>query len=479
MTDKSCTNKSDFLGEIITLDPKSINPSDKDRLIVKLLNLVEQLLQKGKQQEERIKELEDIINRLKGEKGRPKIKPNFPRKDNDISKPRQPEPNAWNKASKNDKVKIDRTEVRRVDKKGLPSDAIHKGYRSVIIQNAKLVTDNVEYRLERFYSPSEGRLYEAELPDGLQGSQFGNELKALIHFLDFRGRVTQNRFHGLLRDIGISISEGQISNILTKEKADAFAEEKQEIFEEGMKHADHFNTDTTGGRHKGMNYQVHVFCSLLFTTFFIKPRKDSETIEEILNLSGTNWKEKIMISDDARQYLNLTMTQALCWIHEIRHYRKLNPFLDCHRDMLHNFLTEIWAYYFTLWEHKKSPGKWKKEFLGAWFDKIFSRKTGYGELDERIALTREKKDRLLTVLDHPHVPLHNNDAELPVREPVIKRNISYGTRSEAGLKSWENMLSISDTCRKLGVSFYAYLNDRFSGRNEIPRLATIIAQHAS
>jgi hypothetical protein len=46
----------------------------------------------------------------------------------------------------------------------------------VIVQNIKFTTDNVEYKLERFYSPGEGKLYEAELPDGVNGD-FDAELK--------------------------------------------------------------------------------------------------------------------------------------------------------------------------------------------------------------------------------------------------------------------------------------------------------------
>jgi hypothetical protein len=87
------------------------------------------------------------------------------------------------------------------------------------------------------------------------------------------------------------------------------------------------------------------------------------------------------------------------------------------------------------------------------FDSIFSTVTGYGTLDDRIAKTKKKKGELLLVLDYPNVPLHNNLAEIAVREGVIKRKISYGTRSELGKLAWENMLSIIDTCRKLGISF--------------------------
>ena len=100
--------------------------------------------------------------------------------------------------------------------------------------------------------------------------------------------------------------------------------------------------------------------------------------------------------------------------------------------------------------------------------------TGYETLDKRIAMTKKKKEELLLVLDYPNVPLHNNLAEIAVREGVIKRKISYGTRSDPGRLAWENMLSIMDTCRKLGVSFYRYILNIFSDSYSMTRLSDLI-----
>jgi hypothetical protein len=47
------------------------------------------------------------------------------------------------------------------------------------------------------------------------------------------------------------------------------------------------------------------------------------------------------------------------------------------------------------------------------------------------------------ILNHPEIPLHNNESEIATREPVIKRKISYGTRSELGKCAWENGASFN------------------------------------
>src|SRR3989304_2386817 len=73
--------------EVITLNPDGIDFSDKDdvkSLILKLLNIIEQQSQIIKEQQEQIQSLKDGINRLKGEKGKPKFSSNVSKKDEDI-----------------------------------------------------------------------------------------------------------------------------------------------------------------------------------------------------------------------------------------------------------------------------------------------------------------------------------------------------------------------------------------------------------
>ena len=82
------------------------------------------------------------------------------------------------------------------------------------------------------------------------------------------------------------------------------------------------------------------------------------------------------------------------------------------------------------------------------------------------------------MLDYPEIPLHNNPAEISLREFVLKKRISHGTRSKDGRIAWENMMSILDTCRKHGVSFFEYVKDIFSGEYKMTRLADLITQKA-
>jgi hypothetical protein len=467
--------------DIRNLDVEQIDFNDHEflkNLIKLLLNVIESQSQIIEELRKENQSLKDEINRLKGEKGKPKISPNVPEKKEVIQNPSVKKKKDWSKSAKKPSIKIDRIEVRHVDKTILPPDAEQKGYRTVIIQNIRFSTDNVEYHLERYYSAREKKTYEAELPIDIKG-EFGTELKAFIVYLYFGCRVTENKIKTILEESGIIISEGEISNILTKEKKEEMTKEKEDIFIAGMANSNYIHMDDTGMKHKGINHHLHVICNFLFSVFFIELKKDNQTVKKILGLIGDAKLNKLLLTDDARQYLGIAIWHALCWIHEIRLYKKLNPVIDFHRFLLEKFISDLWDYYDKLNKYRDKPDENTKEELGKEFDKLFSKKTGYEELDKRIALTKEKKEELLLVLKFPEILLHNNPAELALREGVVKRKISNGTRSDDGKAAWENMMSIMDTCRKHGISLYDYIKDIFSEKREMTRLSVLIAQKVS
>jgi Transposase IS66 family len=188
---------------------------------------------------------------------------------------------------------------------------------------------------------------------------------------------------------------------------------------------------------------------------------------------------EMLLCDDAPQFGGVTARLALCWVHEGRHYKKLCPYLPQHRERLAEFRKEFWAYYRQLRGYPEKPTQEEAQQLSAEFDRVFSQRTGYALLDERIAKTQGKKRELLAVLEHPEVPLHNNAAELAARRRVRKRDVSFGPRSEAGRRAWDTMQTLSETARKLGISFYHWLTDRVSEAKEMPSLAEGIEERAA
>jgi len=186
----------------------------------------------------------------------------------------------------------------------------------------------------------------------------------------------------------------------------------------------------------------------------------------------------ILVADDAPQFKLITEHLALCWVHDGRHYKKLSPIVPIHESALSDIRGIYWSYYTDLLRYKRAPTAEEKTRLTEKFDEVFSNITGYDDLDDRVAKTLAKKAELLLVLEHPKLPLHNNDAELGARVQTRARDVSFQTRSTAGTKIKDTFMTIHQTAKKLGVSFYEHVFDRVSGAFKLPSLADLITQKA-
>lgn len=182
----------------------------------------------------------------------------------------------------------------------------------------------------------------------------------------------------------------------------------------------------------------------------------------------------VLLTDDASVYDNISFQHALCWIHEGRHFKKLNPLIPEFRDLLDKFITTFWDYYHVLLDYKLNPSEQYKKQLEKQFDKLFNTKTKYEDLNDRIQKLYAKKEQLLVVLNNPSIPLHNNASELIVR--IIKRygDISFQTMSKLGTEVRDAYYTVMETCKKVGMISRDYIMDRVSGKYSLKSLAESI-----
>ena len=187
---------------------------------------------------------------------------------------------------------------------------------------------------------------------------------------------------------------------------------------------------------------------------------------------------EVLVCDDAPQFKLLTDDLALCWVHDGRHYKRLRPVVLAHQAHVEAFLQQYWEYYRALYLYKQTPSAELEQSLSAEFDTLFSTTTGYAALDERIAKSRAKKQELLAVLRHPEVPLHNNPAEHGARSEKRRLDVSLHTKTPEGTRAKDTMISIVETCKRLGVSAYHFIYDRISQNFQMPSLADMIRAKA-
>jgi len=420
------------------------------------------------------------------------------------------------------------------------------------VQDLIIITDNVLFLKEVYYSKSENKTYIAKVPAGYEGG-YGPHIKALALILKNVCNMSEPKILEFFHNCKIIISSGTVSNMLIKNK-EVFHEEKDELYKAGLSSTIYQQIDDTSARVNGENYSTQIICNPYYTAYFTFEHKnrltvleilitgkenggkglkytfndeafellkqlrvskklinelmklksdkefDKEEIEDLLSQHFPSLNErakthileataiasyhkeedypviKILLCDDAPQFKLLTEYLSLCWIHDGRHYKKLSPVVPWNVKNLEDFIDRYWEYYRKLLAYKEAPSEDLAESLSAEFDILFSTKTGYDLLDERIAKTKAKKENLLLVLKYPELPLHNNESELGARQQARKRDVSLHTMVPDGTKANDTFLTLVQTCKKLGINCYDYFLDRIKGLYKIPPLAHIIAE---
>ncbi|HRN70431.1 MAG TPA: transposase, partial [Candidatus Woesebacteria bacterium] len=119
-----------------------------------------------------------------------------------------------------------------------------------------------------------------------------------------------------------------------------------------------------------------------------------------------------------------------------------------HKKQVNTVTQQFHELYLLALQYRSVPTKELKIKIEKKFDYFGNQTTDYKKLNLRIQLTKQKKKRLLLFLNHPHIPIHNNQSERDLRPAVIIRKISGPTKSHEGDKSIERHLSVIHTARK-------------------------------
>ena len=158
------------------IDLSAILEEKARELVKRLLNFIEQLSGRLRESQAENQRLRDENNRLKGEQGKPNIKAKVKTPTDHSSEKERRKPRKRQGKKKQARIGIDREAVLKVEQSVLPEDAIFKGYEENVVQDILLQTDNVRFLKEKYYSPSLGCTYLAEVPAGYAG-QFGQGSK--------------------------------------------------------------------------------------------------------------------------------------------------------------------------------------------------------------------------------------------------------------------------------------------------------------
>lgn len=505
--------------------------------------LVEQLLGIITKQGQQIDILIEEVRRLKGHKGKPKLKPSKLKESEKSQGKNNQSSNKLSTTTKRIKSPPHRTEI--IKAQGIPADARFKGYRHYHVQELCIATEKILYQLER-WQLSDGSYVVATLPQEKGTSHFGPHLKAYVLHQHHHQGVTQPLLLAQLREWHVEISSGQLSRLLVESQS-TFHKEKAEILSAGLSTASYIHVDDTGARHAGNNgYCTHIG-NELFAWFKSTSSKSRINFLELLRQDHTDYclthesyaymkrysvtagiiqalkpyRGKIFTDktsfERCLKYLKIThkhysrlvteaaligsvlmhgfckntvimsddagqfniFQHALCWIHAERGIHALIPSSEKQATLIEWARTEVWRLYHQLLDYKKAPKKKLKLEIKKQFRTFCSTKTDYATLNLVLKRLYANREELLLALERPEIPLHNNLSERDIREYVKRRKISGSTRSEEGRQCRDTFASLKKTAGKLKIAFWDYLLDRLTGQQRIAPLADLITQAAA
>ena len=146
-----------------------------------------------------------------------------------------------------------------------------------------------------------------------------------------------------------------------------------------------------------------------------------------------------------------------------RPLRKLITQTDQAEAELHKVRDLIWTLYRRLKEVAITQEG--KEEVYQLYDQLVATSVSSPGIQNVIDNFKEYREEMLKALDHPGLPLHNNDSERDIRGIVKFRNVSGSTKSAEGQMFRDGLMTLKQTCFRLGMSFWEYLTGRFQKKH--------------
>jgi cell division septum initiation protein DivIVA len=451
----------------------------------KLIKALIELRDKYLQSQARVKQLEKQIAELKKKVEHEKIKDT----NKQVNKPSSKQAE-WEKDNSKDKGKNRRERRNRKPRKGAgnrPKNLVPNSEQTASVDrcdlcgkdlsaqralesaNERIIEDIVAppqetvvtlVKQQKKYCADCKEVTTAKSDLALPGADMGLNATVLVCYLWVALCLPYTRIKEYLQSFfKLSVSTSGLSRHVIRVAAimrDVYAEILNDIKHSGILHA-----DETGWRVRGRNWWLWVFGTPDTAYFTIDKTRGSAVVRRVLGKIFFG----VLVVDGWSAYLSLLCEQQSCLAHLLRKIRKF-------RDAFPH-LTDIVEFYLKFRRIIRDGERLQKnrDQLG---ELVFKRRLKRlkkrladllqwpnpdNVLKEIIKKVKRQQPRILTFVEHPETPFHNNFAEYLIRIGVLKRKISGGSVSVEGAEAYAILLSIYSTCKLRKISFHKYIKE--------------------
>jgi len=355
----------------------------------------------------------------------------------------------------------------------LPKVKDAKPLRHQVIEVPEIKPEVHEFRQHRVTCAC-GATTCGPLPVGTPAGLFGPRLLALVALLTGTMHVSRRKVQRLLSDVlGIDVSLGCISEseeVVSDALAPAVDEARIHALAADTKHVD----ATTW--YQASEYRaLWVLATKLVTVFYVAADGTREQLQK--------WLSKVrgvLISDRGTQFGFWSARRQICWAHLLRKFASFSTRKGRAGDIGNELL--VWAGFIMSDWHRLRTGELPRAAfresvapLRLVVEKLLERGAHVTGIAGSCKDILKHRHALWTFIDQAGLEPTNNHAERELRDIVVWRKLTFGSRSDRGTLFAANIKSTACTCRKQGRHVFGYLvqaiNSNLRGRRAPSLLA--------
>ena len=353
-----------------------------------------------------------------------------------------------------------------------------------IIQHIELPDAPVvvtEHRLA-IYQDAKGELYLPDCPE-LKGPIFGPRLLATLGWMKSVGHCSYTVIETWMEDIlQVPVSRGYLTKLCNGIISESLSDAYDELVD-AIPRQPQLGSDETSIKNNGKKHWIWCFTAAMFSVFHISNTRSREVLEKLVGSEFAGYLNFDYFSANCSFAWNYSVKAQYCWAHLIRDIRFLEKHPDEKTKAWGEQLLDRSRRLFSAWHRREEMTA--EGFLRS----MQTHRERFLELVRKPPCSKEAKNlaarfSLVEYHDENSVELKrydlsedyfrfmfssdveptNNHSEQQIRQCVIDRKITQGTRSAAGQRYHERMWTAIATCKKQKLNFFTFLQASIAAR---------------
>jgi hypothetical protein len=333
-----------------------------------------------------------------------------------------------------------------------------------------------EYRLA-VYQDAGGHVYIPDVPE-VKGPIFGPRLLATIGWLKSMGHCSYTTVEAWMEDVlQVPVSCGYLAKLCTGTISTSLADAYDELTE-AIPRQEQLGSDETSIKDNGKKHWIWCITAATFSVFHIAASRSREVLEKLVGPEFSGYLNFDYFSANCSFAWNFWIKAQYCWAHLIRDIR----FLEKHPDKK----TKAWAEQlldrsrrlFSAWHRRdemtaegfhRSMVTHRDRFLDLVRNPPSTKEATnlaarfaiveYRDEDSSETGQYDLSQDYFRFMFAGGVEPTNNHSEQQIRQCVIDRRITQGTRGVAGQRYHERMWTAIATCKKQDRNFFLFLKE--------------------